>query len=92
MMRFLAIDDLQGATLTTTATSAARAFWRLDGLICFHPVRHLRSVGRAPGPVLRDRRRHIASARRAPVLARQSHSDHSFDIAQIGEFLAARDE
>jgi 5'-deoxynucleotidase YfbR-like HD superfamily hydrolase len=55
-------------------------------------VRHLRSVGRAPGPVLRDRRRHIASAGRAPVLARQSHSDHSFDIAQIGQFLAARDE
>src|SRR6185437_3683634 len=91
--RFLPVGlvavGLRMAIITTAAAVAARAFRTRRGFIS---AAGMGARGLAGATMLRRRRRRFAMSGRAAVFPRQADTDQLFDVAQIGQFLAARDQ
>src|SRR5262245_53582306 len=87
--RLMPVASRSGAMITTTATSPARAFRGRCTVI----VAMRMHAGRRPaGAMLLRRRRNLAAALGAAILAGQVDADQPFDVAQIPQLLSARDQ
>src|SRR3978361_2508931 len=81
---------LRSAIIITTGTAVtARTFRTRRSFMAARSV-HARSGSCTP--VLRRRRSGLAMTRRTPVFLGQGDPDQLFDVAEIGQFLAAGDE
>src|SRR5262245_404941 len=87
--RLMPVAPRTCAMITTTTASPARAF----GGWCTVIVAMRMHAGRRPaGAVLLRRRRNLAAALGAAILAGQVDADQPLDVAQIPHLLGARDQ
>src|SRR5262245_42643064 len=87
--RLMPVAPRSGAMITTTTAPPARAFRSRCTVIVAMRVHTGR---RAAGAVLLRRRRNLAAALGAAILAGQVDADQPLDVAQIPHLLGARDQ
>src|SRR5438094_9910574 len=78
--RLMPVASRSGAMITTTTASPARAF---RGWCTVIVAMRMHTGRRAAGAVLLRRRRNLAAALGAAILARQVDADQPLDVAQI---------